>query len=84
MVRLWDAMVGDPSPRALPHDADVWAVAFRPDGGKDTKGATVYVTKTGSKYHCEGCRFLSKSKIPIGLEEARKKYEPCSVCKPPR
>jgi hypothetical protein len=44
----------------------------------------IFITASGSKYHREGCRFLSKSKIPIGLEDARKKYEPCSVCNPPK
>ncbi len=43
-------------------------------------GETVYITKTGSKYHSSGCRFLSKSKIPISLEEAKARYSPCSVC----
>jgi len=44
----------------------------------------VYITKTGTKYHGEGCQFLRKSKIPISLEEwVRKGYTPCSVCKPP-
>ena len=45
--------------------------------------AEVYVTRTGAKYHRSGCRHLSKSKIPISLEEAKRRYSPCSVCKPP-
>lgn len=45
---------------------------------------TVYVTKTGAKYHIDGCRSLSKSKIPISLSEAKARYAPCSVCNPPR
>jgi hypothetical protein len=45
---------------------------------------TVYITKTGSKYHSDGCRYLSKSKIPIDLASAISKgYSACSVCKPP-
>jgi hypothetical protein len=44
----------------------------------------VYVTKTGSKYHRANCRYVSKSKIPMTLKEAKKKYGPCSVCKPPQ
>lgn len=28
------------------------------------QSVTVYVTKTGTKYHRDGCRSLSKSKIP--------------------
>ncbi len=50
----------------------------------DNQSVTVYVTNTGSKYHRDGCRYLSKSKIPISLEVAKKSYEPCSVCKPAR
>jgi micrococcal nuclease len=43
----------------------------------------VYITKTGSKYHRAGCRYLSKSAIPITRQEAiAKGYTPCSVCKP--
>jgi hypothetical protein len=42
---------------------------------------TVYITKSGKKYHSSGCRSLSKSKIPISLEEAKSRgYEPCSLC----
>ncbi len=61
-----------------------------PIDGKDTtapkadKAATIYVTKTGTKYHCEGCQFLTKSKIPIDLKETREKCQPCSVCNPPK
>lgn len=45
---------------------------------------TVYITKTGAKYHNDGCRYLSQSKISIDLSAAISKgYGPCSVCKPP-
>lgn len=50
---------------------------------QDNQTDTVYVTKTGSKYHRDGCRYLSKSKIPISLSDAEKSYSPCSVCSPP-
>ena len=42
----------------------------------------VYVTDSGKKYHSEGCRFLSKSKIEVALAEARKSHTPCSKCVP--
>lgn len=42
----------------------------------------VYVTKTGEKYHRAGCIYLRESKIRISIEEAKKKYSPCSVCLP--
>jgi hypothetical protein len=50
----------------------------------DTQTETVYITRTGAKYHRPGCRYLRQSKIPVPLKEARQHYAPCSVCKPPR
>lgn len=49
----------------------------------NVKDITVYITKSGGKYHADGCRYLSKSKIPISLSEAKGEgYTPCKVCKP--
>ncbi len=46
---------------------------------------TVYITKTGAKYHVSGCISLRKSSIPILLSEALAlHYEPCQLCNPPR
>jgi hypothetical protein len=50
----------------------------------DEEAVTVYVTRTGKKYHSSGCRYLRKSKIPVTLKEAKRQYEPCKVCRPPR
>ena len=50
----------------------------------DPASITVYVTKTGEKYHKDGCRSLSRSKIPMSLKEAAERYGPCSICKPPK
>ncbi|MGH9870540.1 MAG: thermonuclease family protein [Candidatus Polarisedimenticolia bacterium] len=44
---------------------------------------TVYVTKSGTKYHRSGCRHLSKSQVPLPLKDAAARYSPCSVCSPP-
>lgn len=44
----------------------------------------VYVTRTGKKYHREGCSSLRRSKIPISLADAKQRYSPCSRCNPPR
>lgn len=42
-----------------------------------------YITKTGSRYHRQGCRYLSKSCIEIIVGEAKEKgYQPCQICKP--
>ncbi|MFV3013734.1 cell wall-binding repeat-containing protein [Clostridium botulinum] len=57
----------------------------KPDPKPDPKPVeqTVYITKTGKKFHRNGCRSLSKSKISISRSNAIKKgYSPCSVCKP--
>lgn len=44
---------------------------------------TVYITKTGSKYHRDGCRHLAKSAIPISRKDAEAQgYTACKVCKP--
>ena len=44
---------------------------------------TVYITKTGKKYHRAGCRSLSKSQISISKSDAISEgYTPCSVCNP--
>ena len=48
------------------------------------KDQTVYVTRTGSKYHLSGCRYLRQSKIAMKLSEACGSYTACSVCKPPK
>lgn len=41
----------------------------------------VYVTKTGKKYHKDGCRYLNASKIKIRLGEAKGRgMTACSVC----
>lgn len=42
---------------------------------------TVYITRTGSKYHHAGCQYLRQSQIPISLSDAKASgYSPCSRC----
>jgi len=44
---------------------------------------TVYVTKTGSKYHRSSCHYLKKSKIKTTKSKAKNSgYTACKVCKP--
>ena len=51
--------------------------------GKVAGEITVYITKSGKKYHKEDCAFLSKSKIAISLSQAKKRgFTPCKICKP--
>ena len=49
-----------------------------------TSSTTVYVTRTGECYHRGNCGYLRKSKIPMNLSQAKKRYRPCSKCSPPR
>ena len=51
----------------------------------DTDSVTVYVTKSGEKYHSDGCQYLRKSKIAMDLKDAKAKgYTLCSKCAPPK
>ncbi|HUT23526.1 MAG TPA: hypothetical protein VM492_04205 [Sumerlaeia bacterium] len=48
------------------------------------KTVTVSVTRTGKKRHSAGCPSLTKSSIPISLENAKARgCTPCSRCTPP-
>jgi hypothetical protein len=62
----WDATTQRPAPASEPRQRE----------------AIVYVTKTGTKYHLDGCQYLRQSKIPIPLIEAVKFYDPCPRCRP--
>jgi micrococcal nuclease len=69
---------------AMRAHAGLWAVS-QPEPLKATAKATgtekVYVTASGTKYHRDGCRYLSKSAIPIARDDAVSQgYQPCSVC----
>ena len=44
---------------------------------------TFYATRTGSKYHRAGCRYLSRSQIPMSRQDAiNRGLGACSVCRP--
>lgn len=63
----------DPTPEPTPE----------PTPGPDM-GMTVYITKTGEKYHLSWCTSLRRSKIAISLGDAISRgYEPCKICNPP-
>lgn len=50
---------------------------------EDAKAVTVYITRTGAKYHRSSCRYLKKSKISITKSSAISQgYTACKVCKP--
>ena len=49
----------------------------------NTTSQTVYITRTGEKYHRANCRYLSTSSIKISLSDAISGgYTACKVCKP--
>ena len=50
----------------------------------ETSKEQVFRTRTGKKYHREGCISLRRSKIPISLAEAKERYTACGRCNPPR
>ena len=55
-----------------------------PSGKRDEAQITVYVTKTGTKYHRAGCSYLRRSAIQTTLKSAKARYTPCSRCHPPQ
>ena len=64
-------------PGTVPVHRDFGAAA----AATETKDCTVYITRTGTKYHQGWCHYLSKSKYPISRREAIKRgYSPCKVC----
>lgn len=51
---------------------------------KETFSQTVYITKTGKKYHSENCIYLKKSSIQIDIKDAIDRgNNACSRCNPP-
>ena len=79
--------VSSKAPAKTPSKAPVLSkpVVVQAEAAPTPQSVTVYVTKTGEKYHRGNCRYLRKSKIAISLDDAKSEgYEPCSVCNPPR
>ena len=61
------------------------AIAQQPPPVHATAATVVYITKTGEKYHRDGCSSLRKSRIPVSLKEAvARGYGACKNCKPPQ
>jgi hypothetical protein len=48
-----------------------------------SQSTPVLISRTGTKYHREGCSTLRNGGIPSTLAEASRSYSPCSICKPP-
>jgi micrococcal nuclease len=54
-----------------------------PTNGKLGEEGTVFITRTGTKYHRAGCRYATADAAALPLERAAARYAPCSVCGPP-
>ena len=68
----------------FPQDTDTLSISTSTEiVQEDNRQEIVFVTKSGTEYHREGCKYLSESKIERKLVVAEPVYEPCGVCKPP-
>lgn len=70
---------------ARKNEIGLWSPVERlePEAALKNGNPIVYITRTGKKYHGEGCSSLKRSKIPISLKEANKRrYTPCAQCNP--
>lgn len=59
---------GEPAPQVIPRPS--------PDG-------MVYLTQWGKRYHKATCGHIKSSSARMKLEEAKKRFTPCPLCKPP-
>lgn len=69
--------------RVLRRIAAVLVLALAASALLSAQSETVYVTKTGAKYHRVGCSSLRSSSIPMTLAKAAASYGPCKNCRPP-
>ena len=66
------------------HVLDHLALTAIVEAQEDPAKLTVYVTKTGQKYHREGCSSLRRSKIAVSFKEAVERgLGACKICTPP-
>jgi hypothetical protein len=65
--------------------AEAATPAAEPDPQRDESQITVYITRTGERYHRGDCVHLRRSKYAVSLKEAKQRgYTPCKVCRPAR
>ena len=61
----------------------IWCIWLLACTSPPVEAQTVYVTRTGKKYHDAHCQYLRTSKIEITLSKALELgYDACSVCDP--
>lgn len=66
-------------------EAEAQAQAQAQQQQQQQQQETVYITPTGSKYHRQGCRTLSRTKNPTPMSKQdaiNNGYQPCGVCNP--
>lgn len=72
----WDYRHG-PAPAAAP------TITRTAPPVAENVSAQVYVTRTGAKFHRDGCRYLARSRIPATMKDAQAQgLTACSVCRP--
>ena len=63
------------------HSSELHGVCYV--GQRNKVEQTVFITRTGERYHLGDCRYLRQSKIAIKKSEATSRgYTPCKVCRP--
>jgi hypothetical protein len=73
----------DPEKQPPPETSPADGAAPSPKKGAAVKPTYVFVDAAGKHYHRETCKRLGKAPKKMVLDEAGKKYWPCSVCRPP-
>ena len=77
----WDSAAKAVYVGERPTSASVSRPAAAPAPSVQKVQDVVHITRTGTKYHAAGCRYLSKSDIPISRKDAMARgYTACSVC----
>lgn len=54
----------------------------QPDPEPSGDDGFVWITRSGSKYHREGCSHLTSSRTRVPRESVRSTHEPCKTCSP--
>ena len=79
-IGIWS----QPNPTPPWHFRKGKGTANRGPPEKGTSTTKVFTTKSGKKYHRDGCNFLSSSKFGTLLSKAKATgYAPCKSCNPP-
>lgn len=80
----WDAHLKHSQPYSGPATSQPAAAESDKAGESANAGTTVYVTKSGKKYHSEGCRSLNGGGEQVKLSQAKAKGKTaCKICHPP-